>query len=86
MIGALHSPELMAGELRALFAGVEQPYRDRLLRWLEGQSRRPLRAHPAELSRWLASMNEVDRLDQMLLLRQVASMAPRLFGRRERSN
>jgi|Deesub1362A_J573_1020465.scaffolds.fasta_scaffold16313_2 hypothetical protein len=82
MVGSVDSPEGMAGELWSLFARVEQPYRDRMLRWLEEQSRYPLSRRPGELSRWLASMNEVDRLDRLLLLRHVASVAPHIFARR----
>ena len=74
-----HSPARMADELIDLISQVREPYQARMVQWMESRQRRRFCDLRAELESLLSQMDEFNRVDQFLLLQQVACTAARVF-------
>jgi len=74
-----HSPAHMADELNDLITQVHEPYQARMLNWMETRQRRSFGDLRQELECLLSQMDEFNRVDQFLLLQQVAFTAARVF-------
>lgn len=74
-----HNPARMADELSDLITQVSEPYQARMLNWMETRQRRSFGDLRQALECQLSQMDEFNRVDQFLLLQQVAFTAARVF-------
>ena len=78
--------ERLANEIEASISHVAEPYRSRLLAWIEGlvlssvegQVGKPVQGD--NLSRWLHGFDAISMIDQYQLLQIVCDEAARIFG------
>ncbi len=79
MSSVSYSPAVMADELNDLISQVREPYQTRMLNWMQSSQRRSFRDLRQELECLLSQMDVFNRVDQFLLLQQVAFTATRVF-------
>ena len=72
--------ERLANEIEASISQVAEPYRTRLLAWIEGQMGEPVQGD--NLSCWLHGFDVISMIDQYQLLQIVCDEAARIFGDR----
>jgi len=70
--------ERLANEIEASINRVSEPYRTRLLVWIEGQMGKPVQGD--NLSCWLHGFDAISMIDQYQLLQIVCDEAARIFG------
>ena len=70
--------ERLANEIEALINQVKEPYRARLLAWIEEQMGKPVQGD--NLSHWLHGFDAISMIDQYQLLQIVCDEAARIFG------
>ena len=70
--------ERLANEIEELINQVKEPYRTRLLAWIEGQMGKPVQGD--NLSHWLHGFDAISMIDQYQLLQIVCDEAARIFG------
>ena len=69
--------ERLANEIEASISQVAEPYRSRLLAWIEGQMGKPVQND--NLSCWLHGFDAISMIDQYELLQIVCGDAARIF-------
>ena len=70
--------ERLANEIEASISQVAEPYRSRLLAWIEKQMGKPVKGD--NLSHWLHGFDTISMIDQYQLLQIVCDEAARIFG------
>jgi len=70
--------ERLANEIEELIGQVKEPYRSRLLAWIEKQMGKPAQGY--NLSHWLHGFDAISMIDQYQLLQIVCDEAARIFG------
>ncbi len=70
--------ERLAKTIESSISRVSEPYRSRLLVWIEGQMGEPIQGD--SLSCWLHGFDAISMIEQYQLLQIVCDEAARIFG------
>ena len=70
--------ERLAKAIESSISQVSEPYRSRLLAWIEGQMGEPIQGD--NLSCWLHGFDAISMIEQYQLLQIVCDEAARIFG------